>query len=181
MAVLADDADDEHVRADDFEPYVRLLLGSIAGTSIIEKLVIVTDLDPPVGGADDDAVSETVARNRRQRLEDVAAECGAESRLKVFESDFTLEADLLTKTANFCAVETAFLKQRPKSQATWSAIAADGSPAQAFYRRLKANRRFISKGEFAHDIAASIADGASFECPDYLASAIKEALKDASP
>jgi putative ATP-dependent endonuclease of OLD family len=46
--------------------------------------------------------------------------------------------------------------------------------------RLRTNRRFISKGEFAHDVASSIAAGETFSCPDYLAAAIREALTDES-
>jgi len=38
------------------------------------------------------------------------------------------------------------------------------------------NSAFIAKGQFAHDLALSIENGDTFECPTYLADAIAAAL-----
>jgi putative ATP-dependent endonuclease of the OLD family len=161
----------------DFEPYVRLLLTSVEGPSLVDKLVVVTDTDPPVEG-EGNGLGDTVVSNRRAKLEEVAAECGGSGRLVVLEAAYTLEADLLGKQANFEVIKGAFMKQHPRSEPVWDEIATDSEPARRFYEKLKANRRFISKGEFAHDIATSISDGKAFECPEYLAAAIREALAE---
>jgi len=160
----------------DFEPYLRLLLGTVAGQSVIDKLIVITDADPPVEGGEDGA-PETVVTNRRTKLESIAAECGDPDRLKVFEAEYTLEADLLKKPANLGVLKDAFLKQHPKSQAVWDEVTAHEVPARAFYERLRANRQFIRKGEFAHDVAVAISDGQPFECPDYLGATIRESLE----
>jgi hypothetical protein len=47
------------------------------------------------------------------------------------------------------------------------------------YRKLtdpKTGKHFISKGEFAHDVAIAIQQGASFTVPPYLLAAIKGVL-----
>jgi putative ATP-dependent endonuclease of the OLD family len=191
--VLAGEAQDDLVRrrafravttiavgSVDFEPYVRLLLTKVAGQTIVDKLVVITDLDPPLNKPQEPA-EDTVISNRRTALEAVAAECSDTDRLKVFEATYTLEADLLIKQENVGVLRGAFMKQHPKSQGAWESIATASEPAESFYASLRTNRRFISKGEFAHDVASSIAAGETFACPDYLAAAIREALTDETP
>lgn len=192
----------------DFEPYVRLLLTQLNGTSILDRLVVVTDSDPKLPNSPDteeeqeedpvelgnpmtadeasdseqeavDAVGEVaegapIAGRVRRLLE---LESGPfDGRLVVCRSEYTLEADLLALEANRDALGRAFLAQRPRSTLKWETIVEGENPAEALYRALRKNDKLVSKGQFAHDIAAEVAGGAPFECPAYLVKAISTSL-----
>jgi len=77
-------------------------------------------------------------------------------------------------------LKTAYLKQHPykPSQNKWQAIADADDPAKALYEKLREDDDFISKGEFAHDIALAIRDGKPFVVPDYLRDAITGVLTE---
>ena len=177
----------------DFEPYMRLLLGEVRGYSILDQLIIITDGDPQLPGMgkkktaadtqgdvgaqdEDDGESDdeaaTVLVDRKTKLTKTAEELGFSSKLEIFQSTYTFEADLLTKPANYPVIKKCYIDQRPKSNKKWAAIVATGNPAEEFYRKLRANSKYIGKGEFAHSIALALEDGAKFECPDYLSKAI---------
>lgn len=49
-----------------------------------------------------------------------------------------------------------------------------------FYLKLRKHKKFIGKGEFAHDVALAIENGETFEAPQYLADAICGVLADTS-
>lgn len=169
----------------DFRPYIRLLLGAVNDMSVMDYLVVITDSDPD---PDADAGEETVpgddyksddaqAANRPGDLMNVAREVGAETRLKVAAATYTLEADLLGQKQNVPVLRQAYRSQHPRSK-QWQQVEAADDPAKALYQKLRASKKFISKGEFAHDIALAIQDGQPFTVPAYLREAITSALEE---
>lgn len=165
----------------DFSPYVKLLLQPVNGFRLADRLVVVTDGDPGVESAELDPTSDGNADrrrfNRRANLEAIASTYNADDVLFIAESHYTLEADLMEPIeVNEEVMRTAFLAQKPQSEAIWNSLAQSDSPAEAFYRRLRSHSRFISKGEFAHDVARLLEAGETFCCPSYLKEAIESAL-----
>ena len=158
----------------DFEPYIRLLLGPINGLTVVDSLVVITDGDPALDGAEDPA--DAAPLNRADRLASLATELGAGERLTVAEATYTLEADLLTEPTNTAVIREAYLKQHPRSERKWNEVTTASNPAEALYRELRKDKRFISKGEFAHDVALAIQDGQDFAVPPYLHDAITSVL-----
>ena len=75
-------------------------------------------------------------------------------------------------------LRAAYLQQHPRSEEKWDAIAGADDPAKALYRTLGKDKKFISKGEFAHDVALAIRDGGNFVVPQYLRDAITGALAE---
>ncbi|MFF7249816.1 hypothetical protein ACFZBU_38630 [Embleya sp. NPDC008237] len=124
----------------------------------------------------DDESDKSEIVNRRARLLAHADSLGARGLLYVAEAPHTLEADLLTPIGNAEILREAYLRQHTRSKRHWTAIMADPSPATAFYRRLCKSKKFIGKGEFAHDIATAIQEGRQFTAPDYLRAAILAVL-----
>jgi putative ATP-dependent endonuclease of the OLD family len=159
----------------DFSPYIRLLLGSIGGLSVVEHLVVITDTDPDLDGKEDD---DAEAANRLDKLEELRLELGVGPRLTVALAKYTLEADLLADPRNRPVLKAAYLLQHPRSEKKWQAIVGTDDPAKELYRKLRSDKRFISKGEFAHDIALALRDGADFVVPKYLCDAITGALAE---
>ncbi|MFB7618111.1 ATP-dependent endonuclease [Kitasatospora sp. NPDC056181] len=177
----------------DFRPYIELLLGEANGCRLLDQLVVITDADPEVPDdpalADDDHDTPTelplsstkgeeeedgsTAWNRRNDLLAVAKRLGAGDRLIVAEAKYTLEADLLAPQGNDKVLGAAYLAQHKRSKKKWEAITAAEEPALAFYVKLRDKKKpFISKGEFAHDVALLLQDGEPFTVPDYLRKAI---------
>jgi putative ATP-dependent endonuclease of the OLD family len=173
----------------DFSPYIKLLLGSVGGISVMDDLIVITDSDPdldPEPDADvdseadpdeDEESEDTEPLNRPARLEELAQELGATGRLKVAAATYTLEADLMGEPTNVPVLRQAYRNQHPRSK-KWQQIEADDDPAKAMYRNLRKIKKFISKGEFAHDIALAIQDGQSFTVPSYLRDAITSAFEE---
>ena len=182
----------------DFSPYIKLLLGSFNGISVMDDLIVITDSDPDLepeadaddseagpdanasgeSDADDDEESEDAgALNRPARLEELAQELGAVGRLKVAAATYTLEADLMGEPTNVPVLRQAYRSQHPRSK-QWQEIEADDDPAKALYRKLRKTKKFISKGEFAHDIALAIQDEKPFTVPAYLREAITSAVEE---
>ncbi|MFD5560178.1 ATP-dependent nuclease [Kitasatospora griseola] len=181
----------------DFRPYIELLLGETNGCRLLDQLVVITDADPEIPDdlvpADDghetspepppspaegeekeaDEHDDSTAWNRRNDLLALAEQLGAGDRLIVAEAKYTLEADLLAPKGNDKVLGAAYLAQHKRSQKHWEAITAADEPALAFYKKLRDKKKpFISKGEFAHDIALLLQDGEPFTVPDYLRGAI---------
>jgi putative ATP-dependent endonuclease of OLD family len=159
----------------DFEPYIRLLLTPVNGHSLVDRLVVITDGDPPLK---DDPDDDTEPPNRADQLKKLAAQIGATAQLTVETAVYTLEADLLAEDANAAVLREAYLKQHPRSAGKWDAIADAANPAEALYRELRTDKRFISKGEFAHDVAIAVQQGKSFAVPAYLLRAITSAVAE---
>jgi putative ATP-dependent endonuclease of OLD family len=70
-----------------------------------------------------------------------------------------------------------YLEQRPRSAAKWDAIVGQTDPAEALYKRLLSDAKFLNKGEFAHALAARIEDNEVFTCPSYIEEAILKTLQ----
>lgn len=158
----------------DFAPYIRLLLGDIQGLSVVDHLVVITDKDPRLDSTEDGSLEEA---DRLDKLRELQQELGAD-RLTLALAEYTLEADFLCELENEPVLRTAYIKQHPKSAGKWLAIVGAEEPAKELYRNLRADKRFISKGEFAHDIALAIRDGKEFVVPQYLQYAIEGALRE---
>lgn len=147
----------------DFEPYVRLLLTPCDGSSIAERVVVITDLDPRVPG------------DRRNALQTLARELGAASRLSVSVASVTLEADLYA-AGNADVLHSAFLEQRPDSQHRLDELADvdEGGRATAFADLVAMSR--VSKGQLAQSVAALIEAGEEIRVPSYLTQAIADVV-----
>lgn len=132
-------------------------------------------------GEDEDGEQDEVPYNRAADLQALTDELGATDVVHIAEAPHTLEADLLEPGSdNVALLGTAYLRQKPRSKKVWKAIAESPDPAQAFYEKLRANKKLISKGEFAHDVAQLIAEGGAFTCPEYLQQAITFITKNPS-
>lgn len=128
---------------------------------------------------DDD--DDTAVNNRKDRLAAHAESVGAADHLIIAEAPHTLEADLLTPEANEPVLKAAFLKQKTRSKKKWQEILDnERGPAWGFYLKLRKHKKFIGKGEFAHDVALAIESGETFVAPDYLTDAIQGVLADTS-
>jgi putative ATP-dependent endonuclease of OLD family len=176
-----------YVGSVDFAPYVKLLLTPVEGHAVLDRLVVVTDGDPVPRATGDSADASTGVKdewkpiNRPDRLRAVTPNNNADGRLIVCQSEFTLEADLLVVgSTNHEVLEAAYLAQRPGSFHHWAAIMADSDPRAVFYKNLR-RRDFLSKGEFAHTVAAAIDDGQQFACPSYLEKALEDVLNASHP
>lgn len=178
----------------DFAPYIRLMLQQVDGVRLVDRLVVITDGDPPLPtdaaavaagepgthGGSGDADDDLVVLNRASALAALGAELAAGTALTVAASRFTLEADLMEPfPTNGGVLYKAFTKQKPGSDKFWLTVKNSPSPAETFYAKLRKTKRFIGKGEFAHDVAALINAGQPFECPPYLRQAIEAALGSA--
>ncbi|THV29001.1 ATP-dependent nuclease [Glycomyces paridis] len=117
--------------------------------------------------------------NRKIDLEAHASSIGAAGRLIVAEAPHTLEADLLEPEGNRPILEKAYLKQHPRSQEKWDTTLSHRlGPEFGLYKALRLDDKFISKGEFAQDIAVLIASDEPFTTPDYLTTAITVSVND---
>ncbi|MFI2116704.1 ATP-dependent nuclease [Streptomyces rubiginosohelvolus] len=136
--------------------------------------------DAEAGEDDQEEDDDDIAvNNRKDRLTAHAEFIGAAEHLIVAEAPHTLEADLLGPEPNEPLLRSAFLKQKPKSKKKWQEILDNdrGGP-WGFYLKLRKHKKFIGKGEFAHDVALAIANGGAFEAPQYLDDAIRGVLAD---
>jgi putative ATP-dependent endonuclease of OLD family len=137
---------------------------------------VITDADPEVVPDDEDDPDPVDEPPPAQRVARLHAMAGGDPRLRAFTATWTLEADLLGQPGNGPVVREVFLAQKPRSKARWQSFVDAADPAAAFYQRLRASSGFIAKGQFAHDLAVRIEQGATFTCPIYLARAIEAAL-----
>jgi putative ATP-dependent endonuclease of OLD family len=178
----------------DFAPYIKLLLQEVNGVRLVDRLVVITDSDPDLpdelddeldeeGGDDtaDEGEEEPAATlSRKDRLEDIAGDLGADDLLVVCAADYTLEADLMEPfDINGPLLKEAFERQKPRSGKFWRRLASSSNKAETFYRKLRESKgRYIGKGEFAHDVASLMSERRhGFKCPEYLGDAVKAALR----
>ena len=151
----------------DFSPYIKILLGSVEGECVSDRVVVVTDGD----NADDKG--KTQGEARKATLEAQAAVLGQEKRLSVWINERTLEHELF-KAGNDDVLKAAFLDQFPKSEHRWSNDVEVFQPecrADALIELMKdTNTR---KGQFAQSIADQIKKGQKFKTPSYIEKAIK--------
>jgi putative ATP-dependent endonuclease of OLD family len=158
----------------DFSPYIRLLLKKAGGLSVVDHLVVITDKDPKLN---DGKGSDAEDADRLDKLRELQQEFGAD-RLTLALAEYTLEADLLAEPKNEPVLKTAYLQQHPRSGKKWQAIADADDQAKELYQKLHDEDKFVSKGEFAHDIALAIRDGKEFVVPKYLRDAITGVLTE---
>ncbi|RZD71852.1 ATP-dependent endonuclease [Streptomyces albidoflavus] len=138
------------------------------------------DAEPDEDEVEDDD-DDTAVNNRKGRLAAHAESIGAADHLIVAEAPHTLEADLLTPEVNEPVLKAAFLKQKTRSQKKWQEILDnERGPAWGFYLKLRKHKKFIGKGEFAHDVALAIESGETFVAPGYLTDAVQGVLADTS-
>lgn len=147
----------------DFLPYVEALLRSANGARIADKVVVITDTDPKVPG------------NRKADLLSLAAEVGAGEVLRVFTNTVTLEYELMA-AGNDALLKSAFLSLHPRSHQSWVAQidnVEETGRAAAFVDLLR--DKDTRKGDFAQAVASLVVEGAEFQVPAYLESAIRTA------
>ncbi len=146
----------------DFAPYVEVLLRPSGGSTVADRVVVVTDADPTVPG------------NRKADLEAQAVGWGTAAKLSVFTNAVTLEHELFD-TGNQALLKTAFLTLYPQSEARWNEEVGAAQPhdrATAFVALLKAKQ--TRKGDFAQQVADLIEAGEAFQVPAYLDQAIRK-------
>ena len=156
----------------DFKPYIKLLTYSSPNQqSIVEKLVLLTDQDPNMGGA-----ANSTARG---------SEYEDNERLCRVVSPFTLEVSLLGDTnENIDLLKEAYLQQHTRSKDKWDKINDSETPKRTMYMMMGQDQIAdeslnIQKGQFAHDLAILLRerkpDGSfknEFKCPEHLAQLI---------
>ena len=156
----------------DFKPYIKLLTHSFPNQqSIVEKLVLLTDQDPNMGGAAN-STARGPAFEDNDRFCRVVSPC-------------TLEVSLLGDAKeNIDLLKEAYLQQHSRSGDKWDKINDSENPQWTMYTMMGQNRSAgeslnIQKGQFAHDLAILLRerkpDGSfknEFECPEHLAQLI---------
>lgn len=146
----------------DFSPYIEVLLRPFGGSTVADRVVVLTDADPSVPG------------DRKADLEAQAAGWGTAAKLSVFTNAVTLEHELFN-TGNQTLLKTAFLALYPQSEARWTEEVNGVQPdarATAFVDLLKIKQ--TRKGDFAQRVADLIEAGEAFQVPAYLAQAIRK-------
>jgi putative ATP-dependent endonuclease of OLD family len=148
----------------DFEPYVELLLRpSEEGSSIADRVIVITDGDDGAGA------------ERKKRLEQIANKNQSGPALTVLVNTTTLENELF-QVGNESLLKGAYLAIHGKSQEKWrdeiEALPQYQRPA-AFLKRLQGSR--TRKGDLAQEIARRIKNGEAFAVPPYIRQAIEKA------
>ncbi len=149
----------------DFAPYVEVLLRPSDGSTVADRVVVVTDADPSVPGS------------RKADIEAQAVVWGTAAKLSVFTNAVTLEHELFD-AGNQALLKTAFLALYPQSEARWADEVDAAQPpgrAKAFVDLLKAKQ--TRKGDFAQRVADLIEAGETFQVPAYLAQAIQKVVE----
>jgi len=146
----------------DFAPYVEILLRPSAGSTVADRVVVVTDADPSMPG------------NRKADLEALATGWGTVAKLSVFTNAVTLEHELFT-SGNGALLRKTFLAFYPQSEHRWTNEVDDATVsdrAAAFIALLKDKQ--TRKGDFAQALASFIEAGEAFQVPAYLEQAIRK-------
>lgn len=150
----------------DFEPYLRLLLTTVDGERLADRVVVITDRDPQLVG------------DRPAALRALSSALKADGALALFVGAPTLEAELLA-AGNDAAIRAAFLEMHPQSEKRWDSEVAGKAPAErgpAFVAVLKSLG--TRKGELAQRITSQVLGGAVVTTPVYLANAIREIARE---
>jgi hypothetical protein len=159
----------------DFEPYLRLLLGN--SVSLVERIVVLTDLDGGPGAA------------RRDRyVELFFSEVEADA-LSIYVGTSTLEADILAFKANEELLKGCYLELHPNSSAKWNSIVSSAPEeysgrAQYFYDYMNKDRESerlnFGKGEFAQILAERLTDpevARTFQIPSYIQTGLMRTVR----
>lgn len=144
----------------DFGPYVEVLLRSVDGSSVADRVVVMTDRDPQLAG------------NRAATLDALADGFGAQPKLKVYNNAVTLEHELFA-AGNEAMLREVFVELHPRSARRWdreiSALPPNDRPG-AFVGLLSAME--VRKGDFAQALAEHIVAEPVFAVPGYIRDAI---------
>ena len=146
----------------DFAPYVEVLLRPFDGSTVADRVVVVTDADPSVPG------------NRKADLEALVASWDTASKLSVFTNDVTLEHELFN-SGNEALLRTAFLALYPQSEDRWTNDVDTAPPqerAAAFVSLLRSKQ--TRKGDLAQRLADLIEANEAFLVPAYLDLAVRK-------
>ncbi len=162
----------------DFDPYLRLLLQESSGQRMVDRLIVITDGDPPTKDESGESDTPELAKSRANTLELLAADLNATDVFRVFASRYTLEADLMEPfTVNGPVLQKVFKRQKPRvAVSLWKDMEVQSSASEFFYGKLHENGNLIRKGEFAQDLATLLMQDEIFECPEYLLNAIRCAV-----
>lgn len=151
----------------DFEPYAKALLSSYEDAQITDKLVIITDGDRTIK----DGKVKNPGQERKQKLEELAAELNADTLCKVFTNTYSLESELFL-AGNAAIIKSTFLEFHSKSQNQWdSAVKKSGDKRAIAIQKLFKNTR---KGDFAQKLAGEILADKAFKVPQYISDAVEE-------
>lgn len=154
----------------DFEPYLKILLTPFKGTTIADRLIIVTDGDKQV--AEKHLASPGMRRVRR--LENLGRRLGSLDKLVVQKCIFSLETELVRAGNEECLKDT-FLYFHPRSLHRWRDAAAKKGLEQA--KAIQGLFASTPKGDFAQKLAERIADDDTFCVPQYLRAALEAVVK----
>lgn len=184
----------------DFAPYVSLLLTSVSGVRIVDRLVVLTDGDraqqkvktkkagdqvEDTSLEDDDtnsieATDEEIelvivepGQGRKQALVDLASDLGASDHFAPVTNTYSLEAELVL-AGNEAIMRATYLELHPKSGGKWDAAVAKTADERAW--AIQAIFESTRKGDFAQSLARRIEAGEAFVVPPYLATAIEEVV-----
>jgi putative ATP-dependent endonuclease of OLD family len=158
----------------DFQPYLKLLLTKVGGVRLVDRVIVMTDSDVDSTGRSENGEDDRLRYNRASDIHCLGIALDATDALHIAEAPHTLEADLLVPgSPNSEVLKDAYLAQHPRSTAKWQAIEKANDQAACFHAALQTGEAAISKGQFAHDVAARISAGQAFECPQYLADALR--------
>lgn len=162
-----------------FDSYMKVLLTSVAGVRIGQRIAVITDTDKPTG-------DEEPSRVTKARTLAIQLGAGAEV-IDWFLAPHTLEPTLM-RPENEELLHQAFLECAPLSEHRWKQIAeAPVEHRPELFRLLflakdedpAAKGAPISKPEFAHALADRLVPGCGFVVPDNLVQAIRY-IADAS-
>lgn len=140
----------------DFIPYLDLLLKSVEGSRIGERVVVVTDSDP------------TVAGDRPKLLRDRAAAWGASEEFDCFTNLVTLEQSLYSAT-NAAVLKAAFMDIRRNSLERWETEIEQKPLADqpSAFLALFGGTNPVRKGDFAQALAYRLEHGNDKLVPPY--------------
>nr|WP_322008049.1 AAA family ATPase [Paraburkholderia tropica] len=174
----------------DFSPYATLLLTSVNGARIADRVAILTDGDKGTGDDEDEDDGEDTpvepgdttaeleehlipGEVRKAKLTALAQTLKASEHLVAITSIYSLETELI-ETGNADILRKAYLALHPKSKKKWdSAIGLSGDErAKKIHEIFKKTR----KGDFAQILARMIEDGEEFTVPAYIVRAIEEVV-----
>lgn len=164
-----------------FGSYMKVLLTSVGGVRVGQRIAVITDTDKPTGDEEPTRVKD--ARALAMRL-------GAGTDvIDWFLAPHTLEPTLMCPE-NEDLLHQAFLECAPLSEHRWKAIAeAPVGQRPELFRRLflskdedpAARGTPISKPEFAHCLADRLVPGCGFVVPDNLVRAIRYVADASQP
>ncbi len=150
----------------DFAPYLEILLRPVCGSTVVDRVVVVTDADPTLPG------------NRKADLEALSLGWGTAAKLNVFTNIVTLEHELYI-AGNSELLKKVFLKLYPQSEDRWNREIDSVQPqerASAFVALLKSKK--TRKGDFTQQLAEFVENGEAFIVPGYLDQAIRKVAEE---